>query len=173
MKTKKIRLVSCHLGAGCSITAIKDGKSIDTSMGFTPLEGVVMSTRSGSIDPGIIIYLMKKFNAKKINKMLNEDSGLKGISGMQDMRDLMKSGKNGAKLAIEVFCYSIAKQIAAYASALGGIDAIAFTGGIGENEARIRKKILNQLKFLKAKVFVIRANEKEIILKEALDLLSK
>ena len=172
LKAKKLRLVSCHFGAGCSITAIKDGKSIDTSMGFTPLDGIMMMTRSGSIDPGILIYLMKQgYNHDKLNKLLNENSGLKGISGIGDMRDLIKSNKKESKLAVDIFCYLAAKQIAAYSAALNGIDAIAFTGGIGENEKHIREKILKQLKFLKAKMFIIKANEKEIILKEVLNLL--
>jgi acetate kinase len=164
---KAKRLVSCHLGAGCSITAIKNGRSIDTSMGFTPLEGIVMMTRSGSIDPGILIYLKNE----NLNELLNEKSGVYGICGIKDFRDVLKSRDKKAKLAIEIFCYSVSKQIGAYAAVLGGLDGVAFTGGIGENSSIIRNKILEYIKFLKPKVFIIKSDEKEILLKEALKLL--
>jgi acetate kinase len=165
-KVKVKKLVSCHLGAGCSICAIKSGKSIDISMGFTPLEGTVMVTRSGSIDPGILIYLKNE----NLDKLLNEKSGTFGISGINDFKKMIKSRDKRAKLALEVFCYSVAKQIGAYAPVLGGVDAIAFTGGIGENSSLVRKKILQYIKFLKPKVFIIKTNEKEIMLREALKL---
>jgi len=166
MKRKNFRLVSCHLGAGCSVTAIENGKSVDTSMGFTPMEGIMMLTRSGSIDPGIIIYLKNE----NLNEILNEKSGIYGICGQKNFRKVLKSKNKKAKLAIEMFCYSAAKQIGAYASVMKGLDAVAFTGGIGENSGLVRKKILDYIKFLKPKVFIIKADEKEIMLKEALKL---
>jgi len=166
LKGKAKKLVSCHLGAGCSITAIQNGRSIDTSMGFTPLEGVVMVTRSGSIDPGIMIYLKNE----NLQKLLNEKSGVYGISGKKDFRDVLKSKDKNSRLAVEVFCYSVAKCIGSYAAAMRGLDAVAFTGGIGENSSIARNKIIDYIKFLKPKVFIIKSDEREIMLKEALKL---
>lgn len=161
------KIISCHLGAGCSIAAIKNSRPIDTSMGFTPLEGVMMMTRSGSIDPGIIFYLGKRYGLKEAEKIINEKSGICGISGLGDFRKVLRSKDKKAKLAIEIFCYSIAKQIGAYAAVLEGVDAVVFTGGIGEHSEAVRKKIINYIKFLKPRVFVIKADEKEIMLKKA------
>jgi len=171
---KNKKLISCHLGAGCSITAIKGKKPLDTSMGFTPLEGVMMATRSGSIDPSIVLYLEKekKMSIAGINDLLNKKSGFFGISGILDMKKLINSKSEKAKLAVELFCYLIAKQISSYLSVLGGADIIAFTGGIGENEGRIRKKIVNRLQFLKKKVIVIKTNEFEIMLDKAEKLIN-
>ena len=140
------KVISCHLGNGCSVAAIKNGKSVDTSMGFTPLEGLIMGTRSGSFDPGLFAYLMDEGHnsVKHMKDLLNHESGLLGISGISsDMRDLLAVEKRRprAKLAIDAFCYCVAKTIGAYASAMNGIDSLIFTGGIGQNSARIRKLI--------------------------------
>jgi len=150
--------ISCHLGNGCSVAAIKDGKSIDTSMGFTPLEGLIMGTRSGDIDPAVTLELCKVLNKtpEEIEKMLNSMSGLKGISGeSSDMRILIENSKNGdlkAILAIEMFCYRLAKYIGSFIAALNDLDALIFTGGIGENSAFIRKKVTEYFKYLNLKI---------------------
>jgi len=147
----KLKLITCHLGNGCSITAIDKGRSIDTSMGFTPLEGLVMGTRCGDLDPALITHIMrkKKLDIKQMELILNKESGLKGISGISnDMRSLeakAKSGNKRARLAIDIFVYRIRKYIGAYLSVLGGLDALIFTAGIGENQAGIRKKICKGL----------------------------
>lgn len=141
-----LNMITCHLGNGCSIAAIKKGKVLDTSMGMTPLEGLVMGTRCGDIDPGVLIYLADrmKLSFAKIDNMLNKQSGLLGISGKsKDMRDIyagMKKGDKRSKLAYEIFCYRLKKYISAYAGILGNIDAIVFTAGIGENHPAIRAK---------------------------------
>lgn len=150
----KIKMVTCHLGNGCSITAIKEGKSIDTSMGFTPLEGLIMGTRSGDIDPAIIFYLTERvgLSVQEINSMLNRESGLLGLSGIsRDMRDILKSAQEGNKdaiMTIDCFVYRIRKYIGAYATSMGGLDAIVFTAGIGENSAKIRSMVCERLEFL-------------------------
>lgn len=140
-----VNLITCHLGGGCSITAIKQGRSIDTSMGFTSLEGLVMGTRSGDFDPAIIFYLNSKgYDLSAISAMCNKQSGLLGISGISnDMRtlaDLAAQGNTRAQLAIEIFCYRIKKYIGAYTSALDTVDALVFTGGIGENAVDVRRR---------------------------------
>lgn len=140
----KLKLITCHLGAGCSMAAVCNGKSIDTSMGFTPLEGLVMGTRCGDTDPGILIYLAdkKRILPKRLDKIFNNQSGLAGISGVgKDMRDVLqgyKKNKKRCKLALEIFCYKIRKYIASYYAVLNKADAIVFTGGIGENAPLIR-----------------------------------
>jgi len=139
-------IITCHLGNGCSITAVKGGKSVDTSMGLTPLEGVVMGTRCGDIDPAILFYLGDKgYDMKKLNAMCNKQSGLLGISGVSnDMRNLLElvdKGHQRAKLAVDIFCYRITKYIGTYTAVLGRLDAIVFTGGIGENNAAMRAQI--------------------------------
>ncbi len=144
VKSEDFNAITCHLGNGSSIAAIKNGKSVDTSMGFTPLEGVVMGTRSGSIDPAIIFFLMEKENLspKEINDILNKKSGLLGLSGISnDLRDIFaqKDENPRAKVAIEVLIKSIRKYIGAYMVELGRVDAIIFTAGIGENEWHIRE----------------------------------
>ncbi len=147
----KGKVITCHLGNGCSVTAIRNGRSVDTSMGFTPLEGVVMSTRSGSLDPAIIPYMMKheRISLEKISMILNNESGLLGVSGSShDLRDLMSSKDERARLAAEMFFYSIAKQIGAYAAAMNGVDTIVFTAGIGQNNPFVRKKILDYFGYL-------------------------
>jgi acetate kinase len=149
-----LRIISCHLGNGCSITAIKKGHSVDTSMGMTPLEGLVMGTRSGDLDPAIIPFLVEKENVSfaEIDFLLNRRSGLLGISGRSnDMRDLMERAANGDRLsilALDVFCYRLKKYIGGYAAAMGGVDDIIFTAGIGENCSLVRKKTLEDLEFL-------------------------
>jgi acetate kinase len=140
------RLIIAHLGNGASVTAVKDGKSIDTSMGLTPSGGVIMGTRSGDLDPGILVYLMRElaFDAAKLERMIDHQSGLMGISATSsDMRRLhdASSENPSARLAIAMFCYSVRKQIAAMIAVLGGIDLIVFTGGIGENDRMVRESI--------------------------------
>lgn len=139
-------LITCHLGNGCSITAVKGGKSIDTSMGLTPLEGVIMGTRCGDLDPAIVFYLSEKGSSiDQLNDMCNKKSGLLGISGASnDMRNLMElagQGHERARLAIDIFCYRIRKYIGTYTAVLGRVDGLVFTGGIGENSPSIRAQI--------------------------------
>jgi len=146
------KIILAHLGNGASLAAVKEGKCIDTSMGFTPAGGIPMSTRSGDLDPGVAWYLMQKgMNAKDFNNLINHQSGLLGISGvssnMQDLLRLEKENKDAA-LAIEVFCYHIKKYIGAYIAVLGGLDTLVFSGGIGENAPAIRERICNDLGYL-------------------------
>ncbi len=150
-KEDSASLITIHLGNGASITAIKDGKSIDTSMGLTPLEGLVMGTRCGDLDPAIIFYLSKRLDIgiDELDKILNKKSGLKGICGYNDMREVEQRAKEGdelAKLALEIFCYRVKKYIGAYCVAIGRVDAIVFTGGIGENSSLVREKVCFDLK---------------------------
>lgn len=155
---EELKIITCHLGNGSSITAVNGGKSVDTSMGFTPLEGVVMGTRSGSLDPAILTYLMNQENmdAKAIDTLLNKESGLQGISGVSsDFRDLsaaIDAGNERAKLAVDMFYYSVKKYIGAYAAAMGGVDAVVFTAGIGENNCEGRLEITKGLEFMGIKV---------------------
>ena len=143
-------VISCHLGNGASITAIRQGKSVETSMGFTPLEGLLMGTRSGDLDPAIILFLLEKgYTAEQINKMLNKEGGLLGLSGISnDMRDLhvaADEGNQDAIEALEVFAHKIRKYIGAYSANMVKVDAIIFTGGIGENDVRMREMICHRL----------------------------
>ncbi len=145
-----LKIISCHLGNGCSICAIDYGRSIDTSMGMTPLEGLVMGTRGGDIDPGIIIYLLKSgLRLEDVDRILNKESGLKGLSGISnDMRNILKAAESGdihSNNAISIFCYRVKKYIGAYMAILGKIDALIFTGGIGENSYEIRARICQGL----------------------------
>jgi acetate kinase len=140
------RLVIAHLGNGASITAVKAGRSIDTSMGLTPSGGVIMGTRSGDLDPGVLVYLMRemKFDAAGLEALVDQGSGLLGISGLSgDMRRLHEAAASNrdARLAVEMFCYSVRKQVAAMTAVLGGLDMLVFTGGIGENDAQVRAEI--------------------------------
>ena len=147
------RIVTAHLGNGCSISAVKGGKCVDTSMGMTPLEGLVMGTRSGDIDPAIVDQLAERLgaNAQAVTSILNQKSGLLGLSGLSnDMRDLLDSKEDHAQLAVNVFCYRITKYIGAYAAAMGGLDAIVFTAGIGENAPVVLAKVCEGLGFLGA-----------------------
>ena len=144
------RLIIAHLGNGASVTAVKGGKSIDTSMGLTPTGGVIMGTRSGDLDPGVLVYLMreKKFDAAMLEELVDHRSGLLGISGVgSDMRRLHEAASSNAdaRLAIQMFCYSVRKQVAAMIAALDGIDLLVFTGGIGENDARSTRRDLRRL----------------------------
>ena len=197
---KDMKIISCHLGNGASICAIKEGKSIDTSMGFTPLAGIAMGTRSGNIDPSISTYLIEEcgYTPEEANESLNKKSGVLGISGVSsDFRDLEKAASEGnkrAKLALDIFYYRIRGQIAAYAAHMGGVDAIIFTAGIGENSIVTRKYCLEGMEFLgieiddkwnnirgevveisteasKVKVYVIPTNEELMIAKETIEVL--
>ncbi|RMF19104.1 MAG: acetate kinase [Gammaproteobacteria bacterium] len=147
----EVSLISVHLGNGCSAAAIQAGQSVDTTMGLTPLEGLVMGTRSGSIDPGLLLHLQRQmgWSVDQVDRLLNKESGLKGISGLShDMRTLTEAAETGherAQLAIEIFCYQAAKQIAGLMLAASPLDALVFTGGIGENAPGIRAKILGWL----------------------------
>lgn len=199
---KDLKIVTCHLGNGVSLTAVKNGKSIDTTMGFTPLAGMPMGTRSGDIDPAIVIYLIKElgYSVDEVNEILNKKSGILGISGLssdfRDVRDAAyKKGDERSLLAIDIYTYRIRTQIGAYAAAMGGLDVIVFTAGIGENADMIREGCLKNLEFLgveldkernkqngeiaeiskegsKVKVFVIPTNEELMIAKETMELLN-
>ena len=155
---KELKLISCHLGNGSSVTAVDGGKSVDTSMGFTPLAGLPMGTRSGDIDAGILEYLMNKYNMdiKEMLNVLNKKSGVLGISGVSsDFRDLEAAGKEGntrASLAVEVFEYGVKKLIGSYAAAMGGVDAVIFTAGVGENGGNNRANIVAGLEFMGIKI---------------------
>jgi acetate kinase len=149
------RTIICHLGSGCSVTALFKGKSVDTSMGFTPLEGLIMGTRAGDLDPGLLLDLYKRFGAGKMETMLNKESGLKGLTGTSDMREIFQRSKKGniqAREAIEIFCLKAAKHIAAATISLGGLDSIIFSGGIGENAPQIRQKICEYLEHLNVRI---------------------
>ena len=201
-KVEETNIINCHLGNGASVCAIKDGKSVDTSMGMTPLEGLVMGTRSGDIDPSIINHLVTQCNytLAEVNSMLNNESGLLGISEISSdcraIEDGHAEGQVGAVRAMELSCYRLAKYIASYAAALGRIDAIVFTGGIGENSDVIRSIVLNQLSIFgievdetantaarfgsegtittansKIKAMVISTNEELVIAQDAVNLI--
>ena len=201
MERKDFRLVVCHLGNGASVSAVKDGKCVDTSMGLTPLEGLVMGTRSGDIDPAVIEYLMDKkgMDIHEATNYLNKKSGVLGVSGVSsDFRDLvaaMNDGNDRARLAIDMFSYRVKKYIGSYAAAMGGLDCVAFTGGIGEHTEIVREKVMNGLEFLgidfdydknnnvprgeitlltkpasKVKVYIIPTNEELVIARETLRL---
>ncbi|MDD3612575.1 MAG: acetate kinase [Clostridia bacterium] len=165
---EELKIVTCHLGNGSSIAAVKHGKSIDTSMGFTPLDGLPMGTRSGSIDPAIVSYLMEKedLTIDETSEYLNKQSGVLGISGVSsDFRDLADAAADNverAKLALEVFNYQVKKYIGEYAAAMGGIDCVVFTAGIGENTPAIREESCQGLEFLGIKVDPVKNNSKEI-----------
>ncbi|MBI2251171.1 MAG: acetate/propionate family kinase, partial [Armatimonadetes bacterium] len=200
LNNSKAKIVSSHLGNGASVCAISSGESKDTSMGFTPLEGLIMNTRCGDLDPAIIPFLLEQegFYQKEIEGILNKKSGLLGISGISgnapELIKKMEEGDKRATLAIESFCYRLKKYICAYLGILGGADAIAFTGGVGESSPFIREKVLSNLEFLgvkldmeknnasleeisgqnsKVKLFVIPTNEELIIAKEAKRVLEK
>ena len=155
---KDLKIITCHLGNGASIAAVQNGESVDTSMGFTPLEGLIMGTRSGDIDPAIPFHLMKKMNLSlvDINNLLNKDSGVLGISGVSsDFRDLEQAadaGNERAELALKTFYYRVTKYIGSYAAAMNGVDAIVFTAGLGENSATARECICASLGFMGVKI---------------------
>jgi acetate kinase len=147
------KIITIHLGNGCSMTAVKNGKSIDTSMGFSPLSGLVMGTRSGDIDPSFIFHLIDQlgYDPEQVNSLLNKQSGMLGLTGFSDMRDIDKEaqeGKEDAALALEIYAYRIRKYIGAYAAVLNGLDAIVFTAGVGENDINTRQRVCNEMQFL-------------------------
>ena len=153
-----LRLIVCHLGNGASLAAVRGGKSIDTTMGFTPLEGLMMGTRSGSIDPGILIYLIRHSGstAGELDEILNRKSGLLGVSGISaDMRKIeaaIDAGNQRAQLAFDVYTHRLIRELGAMLAVLGGVDAIVFTGGVGENSARLRERACASLRFLCVKL---------------------
>ena len=198
-ETKDYRIITCHLGNGSSVAAVKYGRSIDTSMGYTPLDGLVMGTRSGEIDPAIIPFLMEKenMNAEQIDDYLNRRSGVLGISGLSsDFRDLESAAARGderSQVAIDIFAYRVKKYIGAYTAAMGGVDAIVFTAGLGENSSSMREKICAGLEYLstgidgqknkvrgknqeisidgaKVKIFVIPTNEELVIAHDTVNI---
>jgi acetate kinase len=195
------KIVTCHLGNGASLTAIKDGKSFDTSMGMTPLEGLVMGTRCGDIDPAIVTFLIEKENmtSEEVDNLMNKKSGVLGISGVSsDFRDIEGAAEKGnmrARLALDKFAYIVKKYIGSYAAAMGGLDYLVFTAGLGENSASARKEVCEGLEFLgveiddtknnirgkeaeiskdgsKVKVFVIPTNEEVMIARDTKELTS-
>jgi acetate kinase len=197
-----MKIITCHLGNGASLTAIKDGKSFDTSMGMTPLEGLVMGTRCGDIDPAIVTFLMNKKNmtAEQVDNLMNKKSGVLGISGVSsDFRDIEGAADEGnarARLALDKFAYTVKKYIGSYAAAMGGVDVLVFTAGLGENSAPARKEVCEGLEFLgveideaknnirgkeaeiskdnsKVKVFVIPTNEELMIARDTKALAHK
>ncbi len=196
------KVITCHLGNGCSVAAIKEGKSIDTSMGFTPLEGLLMGTRSGDLDPAVVLHIMnqEELTMHEANTMLNKHSGIQGLSGISsDMREIEEEldENNRARLAFNVFCYRLKKYIGSYAAAMGGLDVIVFTGGIGENSSMVRELVLSELDFLgiqlddklnqagekgereisikdsRVKIFVIPTNEELVIALDTMRIISK
>jgi len=196
-----LKIITCHLGNGCSITAVNKGESVDTSMGLTPLEGLVMGTRSGDIDPALVFFLMDRLGIdfQQVDNLLNKESGLLGISGKsRDVRDLLEASENGderSKLALTIFGYRVRKYIGAYAAAMGGLDAVIFTAGIGENAVQIREEICTDLEFMgiefdsdknrseetekfintensKVKILVIPTNEELLIARDTLEIVS-
>ena len=200
---KDLKIITCHLGNGSSITAINGGKSIDTSMGFTPLDGVIMGTRSGSIDASLVLYLMEKkgFTPKEMSDYLNKKSGYLGISGFtNDDRDIRKAAAEGnkrAQLAGDILRYGIKKYIGAYTAAMGGLDAVIFTGGIGENSAPVREGACDHMEYLgikldlqknldlnrkegeistpdsKVKVWIVPTNEELLIARDTKEIINK
>lgn len=189
-KYEDLRIITAHLGNGCSMAAVNKGISVDTTMGFTPLEGLLMGTRSGDLDPQVILYVMGKegLSLNEAATMLNKHSGLIGISGeSSDMREILAAVKDQhqrSKYAFDIFCYRIKKYVGAYASAMGGLDALVFTGGIGENSFEVREEVCKDMEFMgiqldllrnqnnselistdssKVKVFRIRTNEELVI----------
>lgn len=155
---EKLKLITCHLGNGASICAVKNGKSIETSMGFTPLQGLCMGTRSGTIDPAVISFLMEKekMSVKDISDFLNKKSGVLGISGIssdfRDVQEAAESGNDRAELALDIFCYKVKRFIGDYAGIMNGVDAVIFTAGIGENNDLVRAKVVSELDFMGIKI---------------------
>ena len=150
---EECNIITCHVGNGGSITAFKNGKVIDTSMGMTPLEGIIMGTRCGDMDPAVLLYIMDKLklDTKEVNNLLNKQSGMLGLCGASDLRDVQSLADNGdqdAKNALDAFNYRILKYVGAYVAALGGVDAIVFTAGVGENDRQVRKEVINGLSYL-------------------------
>ena len=164
------RLVVCHLGGGCSVTAVRDGRSVDTTMGFTPLEGVPMATRAGSVDPGVLVYLLREgmLDVQELEHQLEHESGLAGLSGggSGDVRE-------ASPLALDVFVYRVAGAVAAMAAACGGLDALVFTGGIGEHAADVRDRVVAAVRFLgHFRVEVVESREELVVAEETERLLT-
>jgi acetate kinase len=154
---RNLRMITCHLGNGCSLAAIRQGQSVDTTMGFTPLDGLVMGNRSGAVDPGILIHLMRQgYSADELEHLLNQESGLKGISGVSnDMRDILAAiaqGNEQAALALAVYQHRLAAAIAALLPGLGGLDVLVFTAGVGENTPRVRSEACRALDFIGVRI---------------------
>ncbi|HKB84905.1 MAG TPA: acetate kinase [Ignavibacteriaceae bacterium] len=166
----ELKMITAHLGNGCSMAAIKGGKSIDTTMGFTPLEGLLMGTRSGDLDPSLILYIMGKegLSLSEAGTLLNKHSGIIGISGessdMREIQNAMAEGHKRSGYAFDIFCYRIKKYIGAYAAAMGGLDALVFTGGIGENSSMVRETVCSDLDFLGISLDNERNNGKQEII---------
>lgn len=155
------RTISLQLGAGCSMTAAIDGQPVETSMGFTPLEGLIMASRSGDVDPGLLLYLLQErgLAVAELERILNHESGLKGLSGITgDMRELLASPEPAAALAVDAYCYRIRKYLGAYLAVLGGADAILFGGGVGENATAVRERVLTGLEFAGIRLDHLRNN---------------
>jgi acetate kinase len=173
---KDLKIVTAHLGNGCSMAAVQNGISVDTTMGFTPLEGLLMGTRSGDLDPSLILYIMGKegLSLNEANTLLNKHSGLIGISGeSSDMREILIAAKEGhkrSKYAFEIFAYRVKKYLGAFAAAMGGLDAFVFTGGIGENSPEVREEVCNGLEFLGIELDDERNKNKEKIISKASSL---
>jgi len=163
-KLEGLKIITCHLGNGASLTAIKDGKSFDTSMGMTPLEGLVMGTRCGDIDPAIVTFLMNKNNmtAEQVDNLMNKKSGVLGISGVSsDFRDIEEAAEKGnkrARLALDKFAYTVKKYIGSYAAAMGGLDVLVFTAGLGENSSAARSQVCEGLEFLGVEIDDVKNN---------------
>jgi len=180
-----LKLITCHLGNGCSMAAVKNGKSVDTTMGFTPLEGLLMGTRSGNLDPAVVFFLMEKekMSPNRISDILNKESGLLGVSGVSnDMRDILEASKGRglsakrSKMALEMFIYRIEKYIGAYMAAMNGLDAVIFTAGIGENNPWLVRRIEKDLKNVvskKVKFLVIPTDEELLIARDAYTIIKR
>jgi acetate kinase len=172
------KIVICHLGAGASLCAVRGYSSVDTTMGFTPLDGLMMSTRSGSVDPGILLLLQERFSAQELTNILYHESGLLGVSGISDdvrvLEDLSKKGEKRAQLALDLYVHRIQQCLGSMIASLGGLDALVFTGGVGENSAFIREKVCENFKFLgKIWVSVIKSEENFEIARECWRILGQ
>ncbi|MCW8805322.1 MAG: acetate kinase [Ignavibacteriaceae bacterium] len=169
----QLKIITAHLGNGCSMAAVQNGVSVDTSMGFTPLEGLLMGTRSGDLDPSLILYIMGKegLSLGEAGTLLNKHSGLIGISGeSSDMREILASVKDEQKRSIyafEIFCYRIKKYIGAYTAAMGGLDALVFTGGIGENAVEVREEVCKNMEFLGIKLDTLKNKSRETVVSDS------
>ena len=169
-KVEDLKIVTAHLGNGCSMAAIDKGISVDTTMGFTPLEGLLMGTRSGDLDPSLILYIMGKegLSLNEAGTLLNKHSGLIGISGessdMREIQNAMKEGHKRSTYAFDIFCYRIKKYLGSYAAAMGGLDLLIFTGGIGENSIEVREEVCKNLEFLGIELDLNKNKNKELII---------
>jgi acetate kinase len=159
-------LVIAHLGSGASVTAIKEGRSIDNSMGLTPTGGVMMATRSGDLDPGLLIYLARLgYDAERLEELLDKQSGLAGVSGLTgDLKALKVSNTDDGRFAISMFCYSVSKAIGAMAVALGGLDLLVFAGGIGEHDEQVRTQILSQLSWIGGFRHTVMPSQEDVVI---------